>query len=388
MQIGYPLRLDEEKTEAAALTGDPQYNIRPFVIADGIPHGATQFRPYESIYLPYSRKSRTLFENTVFPAKGEEHPFASIHRLKLLRGILEGRNDYCCKIDLDRLSSTAPGKAPAFFPLHQREGAARLRKDWLAFTVLPWEQPTDDVRAYFGEAIALYFSFIAYYTSCLGLLALVSLGVCIHVAVDAVWDGNLYQSLQTVYSVPAYAVFLAVWTKAFMLHWRQKETDLAFRWGMDQFEATEEDRKEFHGVKHTSYINGREAVYFPPAQARRRVLLSVVVTVFMIALAIAAVAAVFTLKYYVVYTRPIPSGEVLANFVNLAQITLLQYAYGVISKWLNDQENCRTDTIYEDSLIVKLFAFNVINAYAAVFYIAFIKVCERTRTPSGWGCLS
>ena len=45
----------------------------------------------------------------------------------------------------------------------------------------------------------------------------------------------------------------------------------------------------------------------------------------------------------------------------------------MISKWLNNQENCRTEVIYEDSMIIKLFAFNVINSYAALFYIAFIK---------------
>ena len=59
--------------------------------------------------------------------------------------------------------------------------------------------------------------------------------------------------------------------------------------------------------------------------------------------------------------------------MNYFQITILSALYGLTSKWLNDQENCRTDVIYEDSMIIKLFAFNVINSYAALFYIAFIK---------------
>lgn len=33
----------------------------------------------------------------------------------------------------------------------------------------------------------------------------------------------------------------------------------------------------------------------------------------------------------------------------------------------------RTDTEYEDSLIVKLFAFNFVNSYASLLFIAFIK---------------
>ena len=67
------------------------------------------------------------------------------------------------------------------------------------------------------------------------------------------------------------------------------------------------------------------------------------------------------------------SGQTLVDFVNYFQITILSALYGLTSKWLNDQENCRTDVIYEDSMIIKLFTFNVINSYAALFYIAFIK---------------
>ena len=40
---------------------------------------------------------------------------------------------------------------------------------------------------------------------------------------------------------------------------------------------------------------------------------------------------------------------------------------------LNKFENHRTDTEYEDSLIVKTFAFRYVNNYSPLFYIAFVK---------------
>lgn len=40
---------------------------------------------------------------------------------------------------------------------------------------------------------------------------------------------------------------------------------------------------------------------------------------------------------------------------------------------LNDWENHRTATDYTDQLIFKTFAFQFINSYMSLFYIAFIK---------------
>jgi len=40
---------------------------------------------------------------------------------------------------------------------------------------------------------------------------------------------------------------------------------------------------------------------------------------------------------------------------------------------LNDWENYRTQSEYENSLIVKLFLFNFVNSYTTLFYIAFVK---------------
>ena len=40
--------------------------------------------------------------------------------------------------------------------------------------------------------------------------------------------------------------------------------------------------------------------------------------------------------------------------------------------FLTDNENHRTDTLYEDSMITKLFAFQFINSYASFFFLGFI----------------
>jgi anoctamin-10/anoctamin-7 len=40
---------------------------------------------------------------------------------------------------------------------------------------------------------------------------------------------------------------------------------------------------------------------------------------------------------------------------------------------LNEYENHRTDTDYEDNLIAKIFIFQLVNSFAALTYVSFIK---------------
>lgn len=47
--------------------------------------------------------------------------------------------------------------------------------------------------------------------------------------------------------------------------------------------------------------------------------------------------------------------------------------YKEIAIKLNDYENHRTDTMYEDNLISKIFIFQMINSFSGMTYVAFIK---------------
>lgn len=40
---------------------------------------------------------------------------------------------------------------------------------------------------------------------------------------------------------------------------------------------------------------------------------------------------------------------------------------------LSSTENHRTQTSYEDALIIKLFGFQFVNSYTSLFYIAFFR---------------
>ena len=47
--------------------------------------------------------------------------------------------------------------------------------------------------------------------------------------------------------------------------------------------------------------------------------------------------------------------------------------FSFVAPLLNDFENHRTETEYEDNLIFKIFTFKVINSYSAIIYLGFVK---------------
>ena len=55
---------------------------------------------------------------------------------------------------------------------------------------------------------------------------------------------------------------------------------------------------------------------------------------------------------------------------------------------MNDFENHRTDTEYEDALIAKTFIFQFVNSFASMFYIGFIKPWIQEIDPCLNSCMS
>lgn len=59
--------------------------------------------------------------------------------------------------------------------------------------------------------------------------------------------------------------------------------------------------------------------------------------------------------------------------MNSVVIVSLNLIYQNIAIFLNDYENHRTDTEYEDYLISKIFLFQMVNSFAGLTYVSFVK---------------
>jgi len=89
---------------------------------------------------------------------------------------------------------------------------------------------------------------------------------------------------------------------------------------------------------------------------------------------IAAVVGIIAFRYYLTFqAREESAGAVLPPLLNAIQIQVFNQIYGMVSRKLNDWENHRTATDYDNAQIAKGFAFKFVNSFNSMFYIAFIK---------------
>ncbi|KTG43623.1 hypothetical protein cypCar_00002405 [Cyprinus carpio] len=62
-----------------------------------------------------------------------------------------------------------------------------------------------------------------------------------------------------------------------------------------------------------------------------------------------------------------------AVIINLVVILILDEIYGMVAAWLTELEIPKTETNFEERLILKAFLLKFMNAYAPIFYVAFFK---------------
>jgi len=363
-KVDYKMLLDKDNLKKTCNRGLPEFNIG----AMNIEHreDITKIFPYEYIY--------GKFDNAVdidLYAKPSDlsHPFTTVHRIKLILAIIESRKSLGGAA-LEWTKLLHEGVMLAFYPLHHADKRDALKHEWVrggCWFRWPGKQPLDDIKKYFGEKIGFYFAFLGHYTAWLFTLSFIGIVV-------TVWDAS--QMTLSSKAAPFFCIFVAFWSVLMLEYWKRKESTLAMRWGMIGFEEEQLDRPEYQGEIITSYIDGSEMLYYPKKKQTRIIAVSQSIITTLIMVVIAAVTTIFIFKnimkgssndflstYY----------SYIAAFLNSAQISIFNVIYSNVSVWLNDKENHRTDTLYEDNLITKTFMFQFVNSYSTFYYTAFFK---------------
>ena len=137
------------------------------------------------------------------------------------------------------------------------------------------------------------------------------------------------------------------------------------------FENEEPDRPDFVGRNEPSQINGKMVANFPLKLAKVRKNASFMIIISFILLVITVVAGIYWLRF-ALQSKIGTYASTVASVLNTVQITVFNMVYQWLVTRLTNLENHRTDTLYQDSLITKLFLFQFVNSYASFFYLAFI----------------
>ncbi|XP_047445500.1 anoctamin-8 isoform X4 [Mugil cephalus] len=267
----------------------------------------------------------------------------------------------------------ARGVIQQMFPLHEQRILNQLMTSWVQ--AVCERQPLDDICDYFGVKIGMYFAWLGFYTNSMLYPAVIGFLLWILAEAD--------QTSQDVCCV-VFALFNVVWATLFLERWKRREAELAYRWGTldTPAESLEEPRPQFRGVKRCSPITGCEEFYYPPwKRALFRWLVSLPICILCLGFVFLAMLLCLELQEVVMEIQELPSITRFIPKILLAiTVTICDEVYKKIAYWLNDMENYRLQSAYENNLIIKMVFFEFINSYLSLFYIGFyLKDMERLK---------
>lgn len=355
------MRVDPLELRKIIEGGDPEHRIKAVTILEN--KDICRYGAYDHIFLKYETEMPDLYKRKGDDGYGTD-PFIKSVRLKLIYEILRApHHQGGCGLEVSKLLHKK--KILAMYPLHDQHDLTAIRDKVLDKWTLPWEVPVLDIKEYFGEKIALYNVFLGHYSQWLIIPSIIGLAFQL-----VVW-GTLDFSHPV---LPFYSLVITVWSVFMLEYWKRLESSTAMRWGMSDYEQQEQDRPEYTGEAMKSFVNGRMITYNPPNVSRQVKTVTQIIIACFIAVVIGVVAGIYVFRFYL--QRQKNGGgdyaSTVASVLNTVQIMVFNAIYQVVATKLTDVENHRTDTAYEDSLIVKLFVFQFINSYASFFFLAFI----------------
>ncbi|XP_044076206.1 anoctamin-8 isoform X5 [Siniperca chuatsi] len=267
----------------------------------------------------------------------------------------------------------ARGVILQMFPLHEQRILNQLMTSWVQ--AVCERQPLDDICDYFGVKIGMYFAWLGFYTNSMLYPAVIGFLLWILAEAD--------QTSQDICCV-VFALFNVVWATLFLERWKRREAELAYRWGTldTPAESLEEPRPQFRGVKRCSPITGCEEFYYPTwKRAVFRWLVSLPICLLCLCFVFLAMLLCLELQEVVMEIQELPGITRFIPKILLAlTVTVCDEVYKKIAYWLNDMENYRLQSAYENNLIIKMVFFEFINSYLSLFYIGFyLKDMERLK---------
>lgn len=191
------------------------------------------------------------------------------------------------------------------------------------------------------------------------------------------------------------AILVSIWSLYFTKSWNRYYSKLAFQWQTYKIEKTDEaPRPEYVAkVKTTrrNIANGQLEKYVPITRLCFRFTLVVVTVILMICLSLAALLAVILYRSAVymalikrAHNQPRILTDITAGVIILVYINILSWVYAPIARNLTNFENPRTQSQWEESFTYKMFAFQFVNWYSSLFYIAFFKTEPFTGKPGDY----
>ncbi|KNC48456.1 transmembrane protein 16K [Thecamonas trahens ATCC 50062] len=279
--------------------------------------------------------------------------------------------------------------------LHDKASQAELFDALASFklTLSLGALPLDAINNYFGSEIAFYFAWLHMYTVYLVAPALLGLLVFVH---------QWLADASFVWPLIPYGICLSLWSSVFLQMWRRRQSAMAYKWldGELELPATRwEHRPGFEGEWIRHEPSGLYVLQYPTYIRYAKYAASAVVLFLFVAVVAGSIWGVQELtrtleaEYPACYDWGHIKASLLGNespphvtaealwwcqvirivpgLVSAVAIQVLSRVYTVVARRINAWENYKSETSARNHLLAKLFVFQFVNHFAALFYLAF-----------------
>ncbi|QRV88634.1 hypothetical protein RhiJN_16652 [Ceratobasidium sp. AG-Ba] len=372
------------KSKAEAADAAAQYTRLLNALASGGlkatgKRGATDNELLIFVWCPQSKleqlaehERRTDFVHGVSKAKipslattGDPNAVTPAERIRLV-------HTYITSPTLDGGLGIAPGasywtRVQSVMALQDRDFNHTWLSDWtrkqIGFTIPLAE--LDKIRDNFGEALALYFSFLSFYTRALFIPSIMGL---------TAWF------LKAAYH-PLYSIGLSLWAISTVDIWRVRERALAVRWGTYGVARVERRRVEFSSPTNQNNFEddspADDDILFPWWKRESRMAVSVpVIGLFGMMLG-GLLTAIFLFEAFVTQLYTGPGKDYLSFVPTIIFVTVIpriMAVYTTSANGLTHWENHAHESSFNRSLTLKTFALSSIVAFLGLFLTAFVYV--------------
>lgn len=255
----------------------------------------------------------------------------------------------------------------------------------------PFRQPLRDIRDYFGECIAFYFAWLAFYAQLLMLPAVAVIVMALYQPDNPEFmiSWSFYRtghapSTQFTISRMSFALGLGVilWGILFAKFWERKSVWYQLEWGTTHLDLDLQDRTGFWGVMRRNPVTNEVEIYF---NGRRRMLRQLSSMILILGLGAAnlllVVALILSQGYFAQWGLSLRLVVLLSSS---CQAFLIQWNgdfISVVAHKLSEFENYQNDAAFQVSVVAKVFVLQLLNTYSGLLVLAFADLLWLKHTP-------
>jgi hypothetical protein len=272
-------------------------------------------------------------------------------------------------------------------PLHSKDRHGRTEK-MFKVAMKAWLVPTDMVRKYYGDHVAIYFEWMNHLLKWLGAAGLFGLVVTV---LNHIFDFDMNSPFNVFYSA-----FIVIWSVLFVIKWKMRRTELKVKWDLYHMEQDEEDmRKQFVGIPEINPVTGRIEPQYSSYRRSLNYMQSFIMCAPYFGIAFGAQIIFLNLTGIITPSHKQASWLIpqladlavegaffdvnsnMAILISIFQsvvVMILNKLFSQMAEKSTERENHRTQTAYNNSLILKRFVFEFCDFFLYLFYIAFAEM--------------